>query len=142
VVIVGLLNVVTALLLVQTQGSALSMWFAVSAIASGGLAGLFFLAFLTRRATRTSAWVGIACSSGFTVWAVLTKGANPLLNLRSLNYPGDDLTIGACGNIILFVTGIAASMLANPAHADARGTFWHWRAARHAWRSCSGGPTR
>ena len=46
VVIVGLLNVITALMLVQTKGSALSMWFAVSAIASGGLAGLFFLAFL------------------------------------------------------------------------------------------------
>jgi SSS family solute:Na+ symporter len=132
VVIVGLLNVVTALMLVQTKGSALSMWFAVSAIASGGLGGLFFLAFLTRRATRTSAWVGIACSSAFTVWAVLTKGGNPLLNLGSLNYPGDDLTIGACGNMILFVTGLAASMLTNPADVDERGTFWHWRAMRHA----------
>jgi SSS family solute:Na+ symporter len=132
VVVVGLLNVVTALMLVQTKGSALSMWFAVSAIASGGLGGLFFLAFLTRRATRTSAWVGIACSSAFTVWAVLTKGGNPLLNLGSLNYPGDDLTIGACGNMILFVTGLAASMLTNPADVDERGTFWHWRAMRHA----------
>jgi len=41
VIVVGLLNVVTALMLVRTGGSALSMWFAVSAIASGGLAGLF-----------------------------------------------------------------------------------------------------
>lgn len=77
VVVVGLLNVVTAVILVQTKGSALSMWFAVSAIASGGLAGLFFLAFLSRRATRRSAWVGIVCSSVFTVWAVLTKARLP-----------------------------------------------------------------
>lgn len=132
VVTVGLLNVVTALLLVQTKGSALSMWFAVSAIASGGLAGLFFLAFLSRRATRASAWVGIACSSAFTVWAVLTKGKSPLVDLGSLNYPGDDLTIGACGNIILFVTGLIASMLRKPGGVDERGTFWHWRAMRHA----------
>ena len=130
VVIVGLLNVATALILVQTKGSALAMWFAVSAIASGGLAGLFFLAFLTSRATRTSAWAGICCSTVFTFWAVLTKGAKPLLDLGGFNYPWDDLTIGAMGNIILFVTGLLTSLLAAPARADEKGTLWHWLASR------------
>jgi SSS family solute:Na+ symporter len=110
VVIVGLLNVITALILVQTKGSALSMWFAVSAIASGGLAGLFFLAFLTKRVTPMAAWTGIACSMIFTIWAVLTKGAAPLLDLP-IRYPGDDLTIGAMGNLVLFVCGWAASFV-------------------------------
>ncbi|QOY85188.1 sodium:solute symporter [Paludibaculum fermentans] len=132
VVVVGLLNVVTAVILVQTKGSALSMWFAVSAIASGGLAGLFFLAFLSRRATRRSAWVGIVCSSVFTVWAVLTKGAAPLVNLAPFNYPGDDLTIGAVGNVILFVAGLAASLLEQPTLAGDQGTVWHWLASRQA----------
>lgn len=132
VVTVGLLNVVTALILVQTRGSALSMWFAVSAIASGGLAGLFFLAFLTARATRASAWTGIACSTVFTVWAVLTKGARPILDLGVLNYPWDDLTIGAMGNIILFVTGLAASLMTPEEEIDDRGTVWHWLALRRA----------
>lgn len=132
VIIVGLLNIVTALILVQTKGSALSMWFAVSAIASGGLAGLFFLAFLTSRATRVSAWTGIVCSSVFTVWAVLTKGAKPFVDLAGLNYPGDDLTIGAVGNIILFVTGLLASLFARPVESNRSGTFWHWRATRQA----------
>lgn len=132
VVMVGLLNVITAIILVQTKGSALSMWFAVSAIASGGLAGLFFLAFLSRRATRRSAWVGIACSSLFTVWAVLTKGATPLVDFAPLNYPGDDLTIGAVGNIILFVSGLAASLLDQPTEAGDKGTVWHWLASRQA----------
>jgi SSS family solute:Na+ symporter len=132
VIVVGLLNVVTALILVQTKGSALSLWFAVSAIASGGLAGLFFLAFLTGRATRTSAWTGIACSTAFTIWAVLTKGASPIVNLGTMNYPWDDLTIGAMGNIILFVTGFAASFLTRADSIDERGTVWHWRAVRHA----------
>lgn len=131
VVIVGLLNVVTAVILVQTKGSALSLWFAVSAIASGGLAGLFFLAFLTSRATRVGAWVGIASSSVFTVWAVLTKGASPLVNLAPINYPFDDLTIGAFGNIILFVFGLVASVLTSAAPMiEEKGTFWRWRAAR------------
>jgi SSS family solute:Na+ symporter len=130
VVVVGLLNVITALILVKTKGSALSMWFAVSAIASGGLAGLFFLAFLTRRATRASAWTGIVCSSVFTVWAVLTKGASPMVNLGGFNYPGDDLTIGAAGNIILFAAGFLASLFNRPAESEEQGTVWHWRSTR------------
>ena len=81
VVVVGLLNVATALLLVQSKGSALSMWFAVSAIASGGLGGLFLLAFLMTRATRTGVYAGIAASTAFTIWAVLTKSAKPIVDL-------------------------------------------------------------
>jgi SSS family solute:Na+ symporter len=127
---VGALNAGTALLLVQTRGSALSMWFAVSAIASGGLAGLFFLAFLAPRASRAGAWGGIACSAAFTVWAVLTRGAKPLLNLGPFNYPGDDLTIGAAGNIILFGAGLLGSLLFPAAAAADRGTYWHWRRTR------------
>lgn len=131
VIVVGLLNVFTALLLVRTQGSALALWFAVSAIASGGLAGLFFLAFLTRRASPAGAWTGIACSTAFTIWAVLTKGSKPLLDLGGFNYRGDDLTIGAAGNIVLFVVGLVTSLLVAPARqTDGAGTLWHWRQLR------------
>jgi SSS family solute:Na+ symporter len=140
VIVVGLLNAVTALSLVQSRGSALSMWFAVSAIASGGLAGLFLLAFLLARATRAGAYTGIVTSTAFTIWAVLTKGARPLVNLAPFNFPFDELTIGAFGNIVLFVAGAAASFL-TARHAVERaadpdaGTLWHWlrtRRARHA----------
>lgn len=130
VIVVGLLNVVTALILVRTRGSALSMWFAVSAIASGGLAGLFFLAFLKRRASRAGAWTGIACSTAFTVWAVLTKGSNPIVNMAPFNFPYNDLTIGALGNIILFVTGWCASLSMPSSEVEPAGTFWHWRRLR------------
>jgi SSS family solute:Na+ symporter len=132
VIVVGLLNVVTALILVQTKGSALSMWFAVSAIASGGLAGLFFLAFLKRRASRAGAWAGIASSTVFTVWAVLTKGAHPIVNMAPFNFPYDDLTIGALGNIILFVTGWCVSLSKPSSESDPTGTFWHWRRQKRA----------
>jgi len=59
-----------------------------------------------------SAWTGIACSCAFTVWAVLTKGVAPLVNLGSWNYGGDDLTIGAVGNIVLFGAGFAVTLFA------------------------------
>jgi SSS family solute:Na+ symporter len=137
VVVMGLLNTVTALALVQSKGSALSMWFAVSAIASGGLAGLFLLAFLLARATRAGAYTGIAASTAFTIWAVLTKGAKPLLNHAPYNFPFDELTIGAFGNIVLFVVGAAASLL-TARHAVERaadpdaGTLWHWLRNRRA----------
>jgi solute:Na+ symporter, SSS family len=131
VIVVGLLNILTALLLVQTKGSALSMWFVVSAIASGGLAGLFLLAFLVPRASRTGAWSGIACSTLFTVWAVLTKGANPLVDIAPLNYRGDDLTIGVVGNIVLFAAGLLTSIIAPAASSERKGTLWHWRELRH-----------
>lgn len=135
VIVTGLLNTVTALALVQSKGSALSMWFAVSAIASGGLAGLFLLAFLLARATRAGAYIGIAASTAFTIWAVLTKGTKPLVNLAPLNFPYDELTIGAIGNIVLFVVGAAASLLTvrhaveQAADPDA-GTLWHWLRSR------------
>jgi SSS family solute:Na+ symporter len=135
VIVVGLLNAVTALALVQSKGSALSMWFAVSAIASGGLAGLFLLAFVVSRATRAGAYAGIIASMVFTVWAVLSKGANPLVDFGGVNFPFDELTIGALGNIILFAAGAAASIVARRSKASRAGeadvgTFWHWRRMR------------
>ncbi len=136
VIVGGLLNAVTALALVKSKGSALSMWFAVSAIASGGLMGLFLLAFLVARATPTDAYAGILASTAFTIWAVLRKGATPLVDLARLNFPFDELTIGAVGSIILFVVGTGASFLTAGAPAtetrepDA-GTLWHCLRTRH-----------
>lgn len=127
VIVVGLLNVLTALALVQSKGSALTLWFAVSAIASGGLAGLFFLAFLLPRATKTDAYIGIACSAIFTVWAVLTKGAKPIVNIAPFNFPFDDLTIGALGNIILFTAGLISSLVLPGRTEASKGTYWHWK---------------
>ena len=51
IVLTGLSNIGTALLLVQSKGSA---------IANGGLMGLFFLAFLTKRSQPVGVYCGIA----------------------------------------------------------------------------------
>jgi SSS family solute:Na+ symporter len=107
----GVLCIAIALVLAHTRGGALSMWFSISAIASGGLAGLFLLAYLSPRATRQGVYVGIAASVLFTAWATLTlKGDNRVLDLGAFNYPWHDLTIGAVAHMVLLVVGYGASL--------------------------------
>lgn len=134
VVLTGILNIGTALLLVQTRGSALASWFAVSAIASGGLMGLFFLAFLTKRAHRIGVYCGILVNLVFSIWAALTKGTTPLLDLGAWNFPYDELLIGVFGNILLFVVGLGVSYLLpaekGVANAAPSQTIWNWLASR------------
>jgi SSS family solute:Na+ symporter len=112
VAVIGALSAASALILAHTSGSALSMWFAVSAIVSGGLAGLFLLAFLSRRATAQGAYIGIAASLLCTLWAVLTN--RNLVDLGPLNYRGNDLTIGALGHVVLWGVGYLASRFFRP----------------------------
>ena len=135
VLFIGILNIGTALLLAKTKGSALSSWFAVSAIASGGLLGLFLLAFVTRRAHRLGAYCGILGNLLFSVWAVFTKGPKPMVDLGNANFPLDELMIGVIGNALLFCVGLAASYLIgrpeNEAAAPSQ-TVWNWLANRHS----------
>ena len=111
IAVVGALAACAGLILAHTKGNALSMWFAVSAMVSGGLCGLFLLAFFSRRANAQGVYVGIAASTACTIWAVLTKGAKPLVDLGAWNFGWDDLMIGAVGNVVLFAVGLAASFL-------------------------------
>jgi SSS family solute:Na+ symporter len=107
----GLLAIAMALILSHTQTGALSLWFSASAIVSGGLAGLFMLAFLSKRTNARGVYAGIAACIAFTAWATLTLGAKPLVNLGRFNFPWHDYMIGAVGNVVLFVVGYAASLL-------------------------------
>ncbi len=138
VVITGVLNIGTALLLVQSKGSALASWFAVSAIASGGLMGLFFLAFLTTRAHRIGVYSGIVANLAFSVWAALTKGKTPLLDLGGWNFPYDELLIGVIGNLLLFTVGLAVSYVVPPEKVLTgvpSQTIWNWLASRRLARA-------
>ncbi len=101
----GILAITAALILSHTRSGALSLWYTLSAIVSGGLAGLFFLAFLSRHAIRTDAYAGIAACIAFTTWATLTEGAKPMLDLGRFNFPWHDYVIGAIGSVVLFGVG-------------------------------------
>ena len=107
------------------------MWFSVSAIASGGLAGLFLLAFFSRRANRQGVYIGILATAIFTGWATLTTGEKKILDLGSWSFPWDSLMIGAVGHVVMLVFGYAGSLFF-PAERTAFSemTIWKWLRTR------------
>ncbi|NWG13995.1 MAG: sodium:solute symporter [Acidobacteria bacterium] len=134
----GFLAVLSGLALAQAQGAALSNWFTATSIVSGGLAGLFLLAFLSTRATARGAWTGIVASILFTAWATLTVGARPLVDLGKYNFPLHDYMIGAVGHVVLVAVGYLASLVQvgeQPGSADL--TLWGWFEKRKAARRMS-----
>ncbi len=116
-----------AIRLADSKGGALSFYYTITAIVAGGLAGLFLLAFLVRRANRTGALAGIAANLIFTVWATLTMGGKSL-DLGRFNFPWHDYMIGAIGHLVLLVFGIVFSFLFPQSKSTAENlTLWGWR---------------
>ncbi len=131
VAIAGLLCVVVATLLAHTQGTALSLWYTISGIVAGGLAGLFLLAFLCARASHTAAYIGIGASVLFTAWATLTLGGGKIWDLGSFNFPLHEYMIGVIGHLVLLGAGYAASFVfPNKVPAQRELTLWAWRRNR------------
>ena len=110
VFISGVAAALVAVKLAHSNGSALSLYYTITAVVAGGLAGLFLLAFLMRRATKTGAIVGIVANLLFTLWATLTLGGKTL-DLGRFNFPLHDYMIGAIGHLILLAVGILISLL-------------------------------
>jgi SSS family solute:Na+ symporter len=127
----GVLSIGIALVLAHAASGALSMWFMVSAIASGGLAGLFLLAFCSSRTNRRGIYVGIIAATIFTVWAAATAGGNKLFGARMIAFSWHELMIGAVGNVLLLVVGYAASYLFPGEESKLTDlTIWNWLRTR------------
>jgi solute:Na+ symporter, SSS family len=109
VVFSGIAAAAIAIRLAHSQGTALSLYYTITAIVAGGLAGLFLLAFLFPHATRRGAIAGIVANLLFTAWATLTLKGN-LLNLGRFNFPWHEYMIGAIGHVILLITGVLFSI--------------------------------
>jgi SSS family solute:Na+ symporter len=122
----GVAAAAVALRLAHTQGSALSLYYTITAVVAGGLAGLFLLAFLMPRATREGAITGLIVSLIFTAWATFTEGGK-ILNLGHWNFTWHDYMIGAIGHVILLVVGIAASLLLPGSPIASELTWQGWR---------------
>ncbi len=127
VAVCGFLAIAGAIRLSTTQGSALALYYLLTAIVAGGLAGLFLLAFLIPRAGRAAAVIAIAVNLIFTAWATLTMNGGHTWNLHRWNYPWHELTIGAVGNTLMFAVGCLASVVL-PADRVAGPTLWDWLA--------------
>ena len=124
----GAFCIAVATMLAHTNGAALSMWYTVSAIAAGGLAGLFLLAFFAPRAGAAAAYIGIGASLAFTTYATLTIDGGKLWNLGRFNFPLHNYMIGVIGHIVLVATGCAAAvLLPNRDEGRRRLTYWGFR---------------
>jgi SSS family solute:Na+ symporter len=126
----GVIAVGVGIYIAEKGDNALSLYYAATAIVSAGLAGMFLLAFLTRRANRQGLWIGIICALAFTAWATFTGGKSPLLHL-GWNYTWPSVMIGVIAHVIVLVIGYLAS-LPFPPEKDLKTewTFWGWLETR------------
>ncbi|MDT0677586.1 sodium:solute symporter [Autumnicola musiva] len=119
VVLSGLIAIGIATIYVYTDDEGvLSIVFMLYAIFSGGLAGMFLLGLLVKRANKKGAYIGIITCILYTGYAILTSttigsGAEErlLLDLGSLNYTQHKYMLGVYSHLILFFVGWAASYL-------------------------------
>jgi SSS family solute:Na+ symporter len=140
VVVSGLGATGAACLYVHLGGEAiLGTIFALYAIFSGGIAGLFVLGFFTTRANRKGLAVGIAACALFTAYALLTSTKFDLggpknqliLDLGRYNFSHHKYMLGVYSHVVLFGVGYAASFLFQ-ADKDTRPlTFYGWMAGRN-----------
>jgi SSS family solute:Na+ symporter len=135
---------------VQEAQSVLSIIFGLYAILSGGIAGLFALAFFTKRANLKGVYFGMVACVLFSCWAVLSgeplvgdkilvdmnQGFNSLFNSTafgtgegqvSLNFPHHHYMIGVYSHIVLFVVGYVASLFFRHDRNISGLTFYDWR---------------
>jgi SSS family solute:Na+ symporter len=135
---------------VQEAQSVLSIIFGLYAILSGGIAGLFALAFFTKRANLKGVYFGMVACVLFSCWAVLSgeplvgdkilvdmnQGFNSLFSATafgtaegqvSLNFPHHHYMIGVYSHIVLFVVGYIASLFFRHDRDIGGLTFYDWR---------------
>lgn len=126
VAICGVVAVGVGVFIARKGESALGLYYAATAIVSAGLAGMFMLAFFSRRANRQGLWIGIVSALVFTAWATLTEGRHPALQLGwSYTWPG--VMIGVIAHIMVLVIGWGASWFFPPeADLKKEWTFWGW----------------
>lgn len=113
--------------LMHSKEGALSLYYTVTSIVAGGLAGLFLLAFLCARAGRKAAQISVIASIVATGWAVLTVDGGKIVDLGRWNFPWHAYMIGAVGNVVLLVVGLMFSFFfPGPKLEDEGLTLWGW----------------
>lgn len=132
VVLSGVASIGIAMLYVIWGGEGvLGAVFALYAIFSAGIVGLFLLGLLSRRANKQGLYVGIAVAILFTAYAMLTSteldfgnGKQLLLDLGSFNFTHHKYMLGVYSHIIVFVVGYFASFFFTTPLADKELTIY------------------
>lgn len=124
VLIGGLISAGIALLLISARVKALiELVITLGMIFAGGILGLFALGYLTTRATRRGAYIGMAVCLLFILWATIT---GPLKVDLGVNFTMHPIMIGIFSHPLLFMTGYLASLLFGGYRPDLAGlTIWH-----------------
>ena len=139
VTISGLCAIGIACLYVHFGGKAiLGTIFALYAVFSGGIAGLFALGFFTVRTNRKGLYAGIAACVLFTAYALLTSTRfdlggpekKQLLDFGRFNFTHHKYMLGVYSHIVLFVVGYLASFLFRPDKDTRDLTIYGWLAKR------------
>jgi SSS family solute:Na+ symporter len=118
IVLAGLGAIAIALIYVRLGSEGvLGTIFALYAIFSGGIAGMFLLGIFSRRANMKGLYFGIGASVLFTAYALLTSTPvfwagkeRILVDLGRFNFPHHEYMIGVYSHILLFVVGYVASL--------------------------------
>ena len=129
---IGALLVASPYVKAGSEG-ALGIVFTLYAIFSGGIAGLFLLGLVSRRANKQGLYIGIAACVLFTGWAVLTstkigadESARLILDLGRFNFTHHKYMLGVYSPVILFAVGYAASFLFPRKEGDKDLTMYGW----------------
>ena len=142
VAVCGLASVAIAVVIALAGERTLSLYFTVSSILTGGIAGLFMLAFLSTRANKGGVWTGIVACLIFTGWATFTSGREQLVDLGDYNFPLQGIMIGVIGHVILLVVGYLASFcFAAPDPTARELTVWGWLERRKGGGPQASAPT-
>jgi solute:Na+ symporter, SSS family len=109
--VMGILGVAVAISLLGVE-SVLNAWWSLASIFSGGMLGLFLLAFLSQKVKRINAVIGVVAGILVIIWMSLSPlyfNSENLLNFRSPFH--SNLTI-VFGTLIIFIVGfITANLL-------------------------------
>jgi SSS family solute:Na+ symporter len=126
----GIIAVAVGMYIAKKGDSALGLYYAATGIVSAGLAGMFLLAFFSRRANRQGLWIGIFCALFFTAWATLTGGKSPIFHMR-WNYTWPTVMVGVIAHLIVLVVGYLASLPFPPEkNLKTEWTYWGWLQTR------------
>ena len=117
----------------------LGIIFTVYSIFSGGIAGMFILAFFFPRANKQGLYFGIAACVLFTAYAMLTSqpftvegqkklllDLNSMFSVGWLNFPHHKYMIGVYNHIVLLVVGYVASLFFHAERPAKNLTVYGW----------------
>jgi SSS family solute:Na+ symporter len=123
----GLIAVGVGIVIAWKSESVLALYYAVTSIVSAGLAGMFLLAFLSRRANKQGLWIGIIAALMFTAWATLTGTKYKMVSLGGWDYKWPEVMIGVIAHVIVLVIGYSASwFFPSDAKTNNEWTLWGW----------------